>query len=172
MCHNFYMKKYFWIFCGLLGSTQMVRGEGIVLTPAFCKQILDLVPGAAYVPGVDVDGNPVVPADLDAPSVLPDTIDIPISIASKKTQTTGTYTDLLSGAFDVNTLTKPLKNSDQFVSDQPIGHIRWNTRTGQMSWNGKALDGQWLTKVQGACRSLYPDVYKESAPGMNSIIVR
>lgn len=39
------------------------------------------VKGATYQPGVDVHGNPVVPADVNAaPVVVPDTIRIPITV--------------------------------------------------------------------------------------------
>ena len=39
-------------------------------------------PSAAYQPGVDVHGNPVVPADLNAPlpGYVPDKINIPVTI--------------------------------------------------------------------------------------------
>lgn len=39
------------------------------------------VAGAAYQPGVDVHGNPVVPADVGGvPSVLPETVRIPVTV--------------------------------------------------------------------------------------------
>lgn len=161
------MKAYFWIIFGLLGFAQTVQGKGIVLTPELCQQVLPIVPGAEYVPGVDAEGHPVAPADLNATSILPDIIDIPITIRSPNTKTTGKYTDLLSGEIDVNTFTQPQKNSDQYVSDVPIGSIRWDRKSGGMSWNGKPLSGQWLSKIQRACKKVYPGI----AQGSQSIIV-
>ena len=50
---------------------------------ALCKLMRteSAVPGAAYQSGVDVNGHPVVPADLNAtPSMMPDVVKIPLTI--------------------------------------------------------------------------------------------
>lgn len=50
---------------------------------ALCKLLAQHTasPGAAYQPGVDVHGKPVVPADVNAaPSMVPDVIRIPMTV--------------------------------------------------------------------------------------------
>jgi len=58
------------------------------IDPALCRSLVKHVPDAsvAYQPGVDVDGNPVAPADLPgAPQMqLPDKINIPLTLSLAK----------------------------------------------------------------------------------------
>lgn len=56
----------------------------VILTEADCRRLVKHVPApdVAYSPGVDVDGDPVVPADLDGGVriELPETFAIPIEV--------------------------------------------------------------------------------------------
>ncbi len=67
------------VFSILLASTQAFAGN----TEALCRfaKLYAPVKGADYVPGVDVHGNNVVPADINAAaSTLPDIIRLPMTV--------------------------------------------------------------------------------------------
>jgi hypothetical protein len=54
----------------------------LALQDGACDQLVEHVPDAdvTYQPGVDVHGNPVTPADLNPPVVMPDTFLIPLEL--------------------------------------------------------------------------------------------
>lgn len=66
------------------GTPEAAEPGTVEITRADCSQLVKHVPApdVAYTPGVDVDGNPVAPADLDGgyQVALPQTIVIPITV--------------------------------------------------------------------------------------------
>jgi hypothetical protein len=66
------------------GDPTAARTVTARLDPAVCRRLLadGDVPGADYVPGIDVDGNPVAPADLPQTPQWPDlqTLVVPLTL--------------------------------------------------------------------------------------------
>jgi len=95
------------------------------LPPAFC-QALNYKPSAnvAYQPSIDVNGNAVVPADLNAPlSILPLGISIPLNVKILD------FLDINKSEFpfkaldetDINLGTLTVRNNQAFLNDKPLG---------------------------------------------------
>lgn len=105
-----------------------------VVNAAECRALLaePAVPGAAYVPGVDVNGQPVVPADIGGMSPLGD---IAIDLRTLLDQVSGgTVPPLLS------------------ASEIREGRIRIGLDDGEVSLNGHRLGPQATAVVRAACR--------------------
>ncbi len=90
----------------------------------FCHLLPDHEPdqGAAYKPGVDVHGNPVAPADLNAPPlIVPDVVRIPLNV------------DLAQG------LSQPLPDGTELNTHMGMLEIY---RNGSVVFNGQDLTRQ------------------------------
>lgn len=75
-----------------------------------------------YQPGVDVNGNAVVPADLDSvvqPIELPEVIHVPITVDQ---------------AQKLN-----LPNNVPYKAEAMIGNVTVNTKTGEVKFNGQTI---------------------------------
>ena len=99
-----------------------------------CAQIVDYQPSADvnYKPGVDVNGKPVAPADLTPPA-----IDTPKKIS-----------------FDLNAnyagqLGMTLPAGSQGLAT--IGKVTVDTTTGEVTWNGKPIEGDAMAALKAAC---------------------
>lgn len=78
------MYKIVWFFA-LLGTIASPAGaETVTVRASDCTRLIRHVPApdVAYLPGVDVQGRPVVPADLDSYPMLrpPDTISFDVAV--------------------------------------------------------------------------------------------
>jgi hypothetical protein len=90
----------------------------------FCRQVVQHQPQAdvAYQAGVDVNGNAVVPADLDTgvqPIILPDVIHVPITVDQ---------------AEKLN-----LPSDAPYKAEALIGNVTVNTKTGEVKFNGQTI---------------------------------
>lgn len=99
-----------------------------------CAAIVDYQPSADvnYKPGVDVKGNPVAPADLAPPA-----IDTPKKIS-----------------FDLNAnyagqLGMTLPPGSQGLAT--IGKVTVDTVSGEVTWNGKPIEGDAMAALKAAC---------------------
>ena len=100
-----------------------------------CAQILRHVPTAdvAYQPGVDVDGDPVVPADLNGGATIrpPSQIEIPITVE-------------LDQRFGIPA------TPGLYKAEAEIGKVTY--KDGQAWFNGQALETQSEAALIAACR--------------------
>lgn len=73
------MKLQFYLFAALVALTVPAHADG---RTRFCQILVEHqpAPDVAYQPGVDVNGNPVVPADVAPTPVQSQPIEIPITI--------------------------------------------------------------------------------------------
>lgn len=93
----------------------------------------------AYKPGVDVHGNPVVPADLkDNRLQIPDNIIIDLSLPLQ---------DLYKGAKGVD---ETLANAEV-----QIGKLDYNLSSGKLKFNGQELGDPALNAIAIECRKIY-----------------
>ena len=108
--------------------------DEIALSAAECRLLVQHVPAAdvAYEPGVDVDGNAVVPADIGNPEIsLPDEISINV---------TALVYDLLS-------TTPPPGLEDTAIN---LGKVVF--RDGRLTYNGQSLGATVDAALVAACR--------------------
>ncbi len=95
----------------------------------------------AYKPGVDVDGKPVVPADLDENRLkVPENIIIDLSIPLE---------DLYK---DPNQISDKIKSADV-----QIGIIEFNILSGKLKFNGQEIGDPALNAIAIECREVYGD---------------
>lgn len=93
----------------------------------------------AYKPGVDVYGNPVVPADMeDNHLLLPENIIIDLSLPLQ---------DLYEG----------VKGEDEILANAEvqIGKLDYNLSSGKLKFNGQALGDPALNAIAIECRKIY-----------------
>lgn len=96
-----------------------------------------------YQAGVDVDGQPVVPADLNAFTVpVPTKIVIPITI-HKEYKTLGTG-DLVPRGL--------LKSP--YVHEIPLGFVEYELKSGKMTYNGKTFSSQQQALLRQKCQDV------------------
>ncbi|TNE34010.1 MAG: hypothetical protein EP348_11805 [Alphaproteobacteria bacterium] len=104
-----------------------------------CANIMKYVeePGVEYKPGVDVDGNPVAPADLDGGSQikLPDHITIDLSLPLK---------DLIKH------VDPKLKNADVY-----IGAVEYDIASNRLYFNGQELADPAANAIAVECRKRF-----------------
>ena len=89
-------------------------------------------PDVAYRPGVDVNGRPVVPADLNAPS-----IELP---------------EELSFEIDVPMLPRDRRRSADrgYYGEALVGFLTLH-RDGSLSFNGRPMDDRSVASLRAAC---------------------
>jgi len=103
-----------------------------------CQRIVKYVADqdVTYKPGVDAQGRPVVPADLNQNQIkIPDTVFIDLSLPFK---------DLLKN------YNPKLKNAEVYV-----GLIEYNISSGRMLYNGQALSDPALNAIARECDKRY-----------------
>jgi hypothetical protein len=114
-----------------------------------CQQVVKHVPepGVAYQPGVDVNGHPVAPADLNA-SPINKTIEkqIAIRIYNDAAKTFGLPVPSVNepGPPDETPTTKPLVNAET-----EVGYITF--RNGQAYLNGQPLNNDQQDQLAVLC---------------------
>jgi hypothetical protein len=76
------LKYFFWIASLTLAMTIGLSHAGEATEKTFCRVLANYTKdrGVNYMPGVDVRGNEVAPADLDEPLPQFETIEIPVEI--------------------------------------------------------------------------------------------
>ncbi len=119
----------------------------VIVMPAYaqtvdlaeCKTLAEYVPSAdvAYKPGVDAQGKPVVPADLNAvPFEMPDIMTIPLSVDLAKR------------------LPDPPKG---VLGEAPLGFLEVH-KNGRITYDGQ----DWTSQVYAICRGeILPPVRPE-----------
>lgn len=106
-------------------------GEALSIGAADCARLATTsVPGAEYRPGVDVNGRPVVPADLPASNAgLPETFLIDIKRAGSLPATLG-------------------------GSDLYVGRVSIDPLSGKVEFNGRPLPSSVETVIAAECARL------------------
>ncbi len=126
------MKRFFIPLFVLFSMPAMA--QTVVLEDAACRAIVQHQPAddVTYQPGVDVNGKPVVEADLDAsPIQLPETVSFDITV------------DVMKYAG----IAPPSGVEGQAV----IGRVDIN-KDGRMYFNGQPMEGQSQTALRALCK--------------------
>ncbi|MDX2222920.1 MAG: hypothetical protein SFV21_09240 [Rhodospirillaceae bacterium] len=145
------------IAAALVASTATsAYGETVTVATAACQRIVAMAPtGAAdYVPGRDVTGKPVVPADLDAVSMtLPSVIDIEIGLdlADRIGLRDQLPTSSAGAASDTKSEHRALL---PFTGQARLGTLTVSGR--DVLWNGQALTTGDIVAFGEACRAALP----------------
>lgn len=133
------------IFALLIGPAS---AEPLVITASECAHIVDHHPAAdvAYVPGRDVDGNAVTPADIDGGAALrmPSEIEIAIKI-------------------DLNDRLGLPTGATGYNAEAEIGVVRY--RDGEMTFNGQPLRSDAKAALIRACREQARNRHGTHTPG-------
>ena len=124
-----------------LSSSGKASAEGVIhVTRLDCARLVAHRPDAdvAYQPGVDAQGNPVTPADLDGTNMitLPDTIAIFITVD-------------LQERFGIPA------NSALFESNAYIGIASFRFSGGEITFNGRNLTDPEQTALAAACATVH-----------------
>ena len=122
-----------------------MAGDGTIeITRADCDSLVKHVPApdVAYQPAVDVNGDPVVPADLDGgyQVALPEVISIPITV-------------LLQERFGIP------GNSVLYKGEAEIGVVALDLGDGHVTFNGQDLTSAEAQALSAACQE-----YLRTAP--------
>ncbi len=122
------MKHCLWLFALLFLASPARAETRLEVDGAACDHLVTYVepPGVEYRPGVDADGNPVAPADLNGGSQikLPIKVTIPI-------------TDYLYSKL-ANASGQPAPNG--FVQPSlTVGVVTYDITSGQLTFNGQPL---------------------------------
>lgn len=130
----------------ICASAPALGEEILVISPADCARIVRHVPApdVAYQPGVDVNGNAVVDADLDDGTKLDlNGEDIAIDIAVPLRAFTGTVDDETK-------FTDAGGKIDRFDADAKVGTV--TVRDGDVYFNDKLISSRELELLAAACR--------------------
>lgn len=125
--------------CVLAVGDSAARAATITVSATDCQRLVQHQPAAdvAYTPGVDVNGNPVAPADLPG-SV---TIRTPTEVTFEVTY------DLLSN-YDVA--------EDSVLAargEASVGTVRYDLLSGVLTFNGERLDDPETAALRELCRA-------------------
>lgn len=138
------MKRFFIPLFVIFSMPAMA--QTVVLDDAACRAIVQHQPAddVTYQPGVDVNGKPVVEADLDAsPIQLPETISFDITV------------DVMKYAG----IAPPKGVEGQAV----IGRVDIN-KDGRMYFNGQPMEGQSQSALRALCKE-HPPVEQDEKAG-------
>jgi hypothetical protein len=120
-----------------VGAPEAAEPGTVEITRADCSRLVKHVPApdVAYQPGVDVNGNPVAPADLDGgyQVALPETIFIPITV-------------LLQERFGIPA------NSVLYKGEALIGVAAVSLDGEQVTFNGQPLTSPEAQALSAACQ--------------------
>jgi len=112
----------------------------VTISKADCDRLVkhEPAPDVAYRPGVDVNGRPVAPADLDGgvQIAVPETIYIPIEV------------DLFD-RFGIPA------NPDLFAADAQVGEVAY--RDGRAYFNGQPLQDEASAELADRCQKIMRD---------------
>ena len=137
-----------WILTvALLWVAEPVIGEeSVVLSPADCSRIVEYVPApdVAYQPGVDVNGNSVVSADLDDGTRLDlNGEDVAVDIGVPLRAFEGTVDDL-------TTFEAAGGKIDRFDATGNVGVV--TIHDGDVYFDGKLISSREKSLLAAACR--------------------
>jgi len=125
-----------------LGHEQEIRPEiKLEITKATCARVQKHVArnDVTYKAGVDVQGRPVVPADIGNNSIaLPDSITIDLSLPLK----------------DLYPLASPPDRALQNAAVE-VGKVDYNLASGKLTFNGQELADPALGAIAEECRKTY-----------------
>lgn len=143
------MKKYFILMACLISvsafADEAAKPAATPTPPAItdkdCEMLADYQPSADvnYKPGVDVDGNTVAPADLPSTSPIEAPKKISFDIAAD-----------YAGQLGIN-----LPAGSQALAT--VGKVTVDTVTGEVTWNGKPVEGDAMAALKKACAARKPD---------------
>ena len=135
------IRKFLLVAAALTGCLGLpaegAAGDRMRIARVDCQQLVQHRPdpGVAYRPGADVRGRPVAPADLPGsgiPLPLPDQVEFDVSFNPLR----GTA----GGRFD--------------QTDLHVGRIRYDLRTGDVTFNGVPLSGPQKDEIAYRCRQV------------------
>ena len=139
---------------------ETVRRTTITLTADSCRRLVRYrqPDGVEYEPGVDVDGDPVAPAELGGGVQLdfPETVTIPIEL------------DVLSGrrhgrdepepgtpaGDDPDDVPDDADLGDRLIGDAQIGTVEVDVATGRATFNGQPLRSQTQRRLDEKCQEI------------------
>ncbi len=112
------------VVLAVLMPAAAARAETVVISQADCATLTEYVepPGVEYTPGVDVHGNKVAPADLNAapPIKLPDQVYIPITVDLAARYGIPVTSNLFKGEAYIGTAKVSLKDGRAWFNGQPL----------------------------------------------------
>jgi len=136
-------------FCILLSSVALIAGNALAqknattevkIAPDDCRRLVQHRASAdvAYKPGVDVNGNPVAPADLPGQARITAPNEITINLTIDVLQQYGVPADsLLSPSGEAS-----------------IGTIKYDIGSGKLTYNGQSLTDPEQDALAAACSSI------------------
>lgn len=134
-----YRRLLLWSCLAAILVAGPARSETIVITAADCAALIQHVPdpGVEYKPGVDVEGNPVAPADIGGtPQIkLPDMVHIPITVD-------------LAARYGI-----PV-TSNLFKPEAYIGSARVSLKDGKAWFNGQPLSSDEQQVLARLCQQI------------------
>ncbi len=142
------MKKILFILAALTFAQPAAAAQDrndLGITRQDCQGIVayHTPPGVNYVPGVDADGNPVVPADINpSPVTLPRTYSFTLNV----------------NAANYLGLTVPPGTQGLM----PVGQVTVD-QNGNATWNGQSMSGEALAQLQAYCAGQMPKTGKAKA---------
>lgn len=123
-----------------VADSEAVSAATITVSATDCERLVSHIPNAdvAYTPGVDVNGNPVAPADLPG-SV---TIKTPTAVTFDVTY------DLLSGygVAEDSVLAAPR-------GEASVGTVTYDLLSGALTFNGQRLDDAETAALRDLCKA-------------------
>jgi len=147
------MKVLWWSGLGLAIATSVplavFAADSVIVSAEDCRQLVEATPDAdvAYKPGVDVNGDPVAPADLNGgyPNMVPDEITIPIGV--DLADRLGRARARQHGNLNPTTADRPLL---PYAGQAAIGTV--TVRGNEAFWNDQPLAPQDQAVLAKACR--------------------
>ncbi|MBU6474384.1 MAG: hypothetical protein KGQ70_00325 [Alphaproteobacteria bacterium] len=118
------------------------------ITQQDCENLVNYQtpPGVDYQPGVDADGNPVVPADITpSPVTLPETYSFTLNVDAAK------YLGLTVPAGSQGLM--------------PVGKVTVDTKTGAATWNGQPMEGEAVATLKDWCAKHPPQTPENGQNG-------
>ncbi|NQV56571.1 MAG: hypothetical protein HQ503_11990 [Rhodospirillales bacterium] len=125
---------------GLLAfsTTDAIAGSKVEVSKRDCQRLVRKTgtAGAAYKPGVDARGRKVAGADLNggSPIKLPDTLSFDVST-------------------DLGNLTGKSIGGGK-VSDSKVGAVKYDFKSGQMTFNGKPIGNRAEAELSAKCQKV------------------
>ena len=148
-------------------ATTVAEETKIIITKKDCRRLVRHTASAdvAYRPGVDVRGRKVVPADAGGrvPLKLPDVFEFNIDVDIRKylggpeddTAATSAATSASDSATSNTTLIAANRKAQKFAGlNMTVGKVRYNIKTGALTFNGQSLTDPDQDALAAACRSI------------------
>jgi hypothetical protein len=122
------------------GDAPAPQGRMIIVTPEICRSLTQYVPppDVTYTPGVDVNGNPVAPADLPGDTTWKPPQNFEFSVILNPFNPSGTARSAAAKRFS-NT-------------QMPVAKIHIDLATGEVTLDGKPIGESDAAAIAAACR--------------------